>query len=64
MIEGRMDGTTEEQLMFRVNALREAMREVADVAANMSDPAVMIETAENAMVVDNHNRDIMERGPP
>ncbi len=55
MIQARMDGTTEEQLMWRVQALREALRDIED----MSDPEAIIATVESAMAVDNHNRDIM-----
>ncbi len=57
MTQARMDGTTEEQLMWRVQALRDALQDIEDMTAEAMKDAVM-----NALVVDNHNREIMEQG--
>ena len=51
MTQARMDGTAEEQLMWRVDALREALRDIK----TMDDPAAMTATAGNALDVDNDN---------
>lgn len=58
MAQARMDGTTEERFMWRIDALREALREIE----NMHDPEAMMITADNALVVDNANASIMEQG--
>lgn len=55
MPQARMDGTTEEQFMWRIDALREALREIED----MHDSEAMMITADNALVVDNSNAKIM-----
>ncbi len=51
MPRARMDGTPEEQLMWRVDALREALRDIEDY----SDPEAMVAAAGNALAVDNGN---------
>jgi hypothetical protein len=57
MEEARMDGTPEQQLLWRVNALREALSDL------MSMDGVARQIARNALDVDDHNAKVMrDRG--
>lgn len=54
MVEARMDGTPEQQLLWRVSALREALTDIAymDGAAR--------QVARNALHVDDYNAETMK----
>lgn len=51
-MEARMDGTLPQQLLWRIEALREALQDVTTMAAS-TEPAHKV--ASNALLVDDHN---------
>ena len=55
MDEARMDGTPEQQLRWRVKALREAL---TDIMAMTKDDAI-VATVDAAIGVDNYNAKVM-----
>lgn len=56
-MEARMDGTTEQQLLWRVSALREALTDLA------TTDGVARQIARNALAVDDHNAETMRKQP-
>lgn len=57
MVTPRMDGTPLERAHWRINALREALRDIATTDATAAPDAPRA-LATNALAVDNDNSDV------
>jgi hypothetical protein len=57
-MEARMDGTPEQQLLWRVGALREALNDITTM------DGVARQIARSALSVDDHNAETMKRRTP
>ncbi len=62
MTKARMDGTTEQQLMWRINALREALHQAKTIEDTVAGAIFAKGTCENALNVDNGNASLMTEG--
>ncbi len=58
MTTGRMDGTAEEALLWRISALREALLEITSIGDGFAAASI---TAAGALRVDNDNKQIMNQ---
>jgi hypothetical protein len=54
-MEARMDGTSEQQLLWRVGALREALSDITTMGG------VARQIARSALSLDDHNAEAMKR---
>jgi hypothetical protein len=55
----RMDGTAEQQLLWRVHALREALSMIVTVEPARCTAAACVACAKNAIAVDDYNAEQM-----